>query len=363
MTPLVNGHIGGKTSAKKVSVNSPEFWLFDGANEVLNLSKDVLNSLGAFGGPFGSITSAMIVQGIKTVQSAESAFDFPAALQRAKLAKVVYSAETQVQSKAEGLFDEVTKAFKLVEGPAGIVYQTVMGQIGIGEAAANKLVGDVGSELVRGLMLSGRLLQGRPEGAMDGDVSKATQNEAIFANALTNAIPKQKEEGIFDDIGNFFGGVAKDIGNVASDGAKLAVGGLIDAKNVVGKGMDQFEAFSHIPVVKIFDTVVPVREQMNATLDVLGKLMGLPKTESAFSNSEGFFDILGDVTKVATKLSQALILQHVFADQYLSTQMARPLAELKEEGFLDGFTDWVSDHGLEIVSTGLEIGQIAAEVL
>lgn len=56
------------------------------------------------------------------------------------------------------------------------------------------------------------------------------------------------------------------------------------------------------------------------------------KVETAMSEPESLID---DLSSAISKMSQALILHTIVADHFLSTQMARPVAELHEEGFFD----------------------------
>jgi hypothetical protein len=68
-------------------------------------------------------------------------------------------------------------------------------------------------------------------------------------------------------------------------------------------------------------------------LNLSGKLF---KTESASSEPESLID---ELKSAIGKMSQALILHTIVADHFLSTQMARPVAELREEGFFDDVTE------------------------
>ena len=57
------------------------------------------------------------------------------------------------------------------------------------------------------------------------------------------------------------------------------------------------------------------------------------RPESAFDSTED--RILNELLVQCDKWAQALILRQVMAFQYLSSQMTRPVCELKEEGFFE----------------------------
>lgn len=75
-----------KNSAAPVKTGKPEFWIFEGADEIFKLVKEIGETLGpVIAAPVGSVVVPTIVRGIKLAQP-EGAFDMDAALRRAILA-------------------------------------------------------------------------------------------------------------------------------------------------------------------------------------------------------------------------------------------------------------------------------------
>ncbi|OTA86781.1 hypothetical protein M434DRAFT_81775, partial [Hypoxylon sp. CO27-5] len=227
------------------NTSKPEFWIFEGVDEILNLTKDIATVLGSsIAGPVGAAIVPAIVTGIKMAQP-EGPLDIDAALRRALLANTTFLVAQQRSAKEEGWLDDltdvVTAPLKLIPNPMTPIpavgspvirlpFEEVMRTIGVVGDAAEKLVNDVAAEVTRGLLLRAQIPElaslAKAESAIDG--AKASENEAAFVQQFaqaaarnTNTNTKASEEGFFDDVGDFFKGAADSVGDVVSDGAKL----------------------------------------------------------------------------------------------------------------------------------------------
>lgn len=354
----------------KTTTTKPEFWIFEGVDEIINLTRDIASALGpAIAAPVGSVIVPAIVRGIKLAQP-EGVFDMDAALRRALLANSTLLIAEQKNAQEEGWFDDLASvvaaplnlALKPVGGPViRLPFEQVMGAIGVAADAAEKLVDDVASEITRGLLLRAQIPElarlVKPESAMDVDSAPAATNEAAFVQQLAQATRGTKEEGWFDDVGDFFKGAANTVGDVVSDGAKLVAKTTVEGVGlVVDTVNDAADVVSKVPVVgNVFGSAIREHPALDM-LKVLGKVAKDAKFESAFeSEPESVFD---DLAREISKVAQALILHQVFADQFLTAQMARPVAELKEEGFFDDVGDFFSSKQ-NLIQIGGAIGSVA----
>ncbi|KAI1407071.1 hypothetical protein F5Y13DRAFT_206684 [Hypoxylon sp. FL1857] len=372
------------TNGTKPNPSKPEFWIFEGVDEVLSLTKDIATVLGStIGGPVGAVIVPAIVAGIKVAQP-EGPFEMDAALRRALLANSTFLVAQQRNSNEEGWLDDltdiVTAPLKLIPNPIAPIpavgspvirlpFEEVMRTIGVVGDAAEKLVNDVAAEVTRGLLLRAQIPElacvAKAESAMDVDsATKASENEAAFIQELTQATARRanaSEEGFFDNVGDFFKGAVDSVGEVVSDGAKLVGKATLDGVGfVVDTVTDVTDTVSKVPVVgDVFGTVIR-GDPAFRMLQMVGKTAKEIKFESAFDDEtnkpESIFD---DLSREISKIAQALILHQVFADQFLSAQMARPVAQLKEEGFFDDVGDFFS-NGKNVQAIGAGISCVGA---
>ncbi|XDG07022.1 hypothetical protein ABKA04_006637 [Annulohypoxylon sp. FPYF3050] len=378
--------------------NKAEFWIFEGVDEIFRLTKDIAETLGpVIAGPVGAVILPTIVQGIKLAQP-EGHFDLDASLRRALLANSTFLVAQQRGANEEGFFDDlanlVTAPLKLNPlTPVGspvirLPFEEIMATIGVVGSAAEKLVDDVAGEITRGLLtraqipILGQIGTLKPESAMDADsaptnsngnsttTTAASENETAFIQQLAQTISAKgrnngsKEEGFFDDVGGFFEDAARTVGDVVSDGAKLVGKATVDTVNfAVDTVNDGVNIVTSVPVVgDVFGSVIKA-DPAYWMLQALGKAAKDVRVESAFdhdfshnnkneikndSQPESLFE---DLTHEISKLAQALILHQVLADRFLTAQMGRPVAELKEEGFFDDVGDFFSD-GKNIMAIG-----------
>jgi hypothetical protein len=339
--------------------SSPEFWIFEGMSEIFDITKDLATTLGPLiAGPIGSVITPIIVTALKQAQP-ESQFDLETSLQRTLLANTTLLIAEQKNAKAEGWFDNVTDVFannigivlKPIGSPAiNLPFRAVMDAIKVADNIASKLVDDVAGEVARALILRAQipvLNMASSESSIHNGAPAASENEIAFLENLAQAFGGPKEEGWLDDVGNFVRKTTNDVANVVSDGAKIVGNNVNSAANTVNrtvnKAVDQaVDLASSVPVGgKLFGNII--RGQARTPLQILDmvtKITQLAKTESAINETEGMFDELEGLIR---KISQALILHTVVADQFLSAQMARPVAELKEEGFFDDVGDFFSN--------------------
>ena len=432
---VTNGTTTNRTTSD-IEGNKPEFWIFEGAEEIFKLTKDFASTIGPMiAGPIGAVILPTIVEGIKRAQPGNfSQVDVSAALQRALLANsTLVAAEQRAEnSNPEGLFDTLKEIFQNnpllgidQSKPEGVFddfgirlpFKEIMGAIGVATNAADQLVNEVAAEITRGLLLRAKIPSlvmhiAKPESAIESSVPACNTNEKDFVEQLAKTSSSQPE-GIFGDMGKFFDGVVSDVGNVVSDSARLVgnrvVGTARDVNNIVNDATHRTSQ----GIDYIFGTAIsesgPIPEQMAM---LLAEAMGVKKPESAFDESkpEGWIDILiraigspvlTHVTSPATgtwaalvgskrpegafdelkpkaifdtisagvrKISQALILNSVIADQFLTAQMARPAAELKAEGFFSDVGDFFSNKTnvqgvINIAGHVHPIGAVVAPIL
>jgi hypothetical protein len=368
--------------------SSPEFWIFEGASEIFGMTKDLATTLGPLiAGPLGSVITPIIVTALKQAQQ-ESQFDLETSLRRTLLANTTLLIAEQKNAKEEGWFDRVTDVFadnlgiglKPIGSPViNLPFGAVMDAIKVADNVANKLVNDVASEVARALILCAQipvLNMARSESSIDTGAPAASENEIAFLENLGQAVGGTKEEGWLGDVGRFIKNTTNDVANVVSDGAKIVGDNVNSAANTVKEGVTKGvdEAVDTAKKAagfagKVTETVnrtvnqavdqtvdlasnVPVGGQLFGNLirdgtrtplqilDMVNKIAHVAKIESAVNEPEGMFDNLEGLIR---KISQALILHTVVADQFLSAQMARPVAELKEEGFFDDVGDFFSN--------------------
>ncbi|KAI0382084.1 hypothetical protein F5Y04DRAFT_254025 [Hypomontagnella monticulosa] len=368
--------VGGIKGTNGTKPTKPEFWIFEGADEIFRLTRDIATALGpAIAAPVGSAILPTIVQGIKLAQqsSCASSADLDAALRRALLANSTFMVAQQKHASEEGWFDDVVST---VTAPLGIdvprvepiiklPFDEVMRVVGVAGDAAEKLVYDVAGEVTRGLLLRTQIpelarLVARAESAMDVDSAPAaSENDVAFMRHLAQATSKAgpKEEGWFDDVGDFFKGAADTVAEVATDSAKLVVKTGLATTGVM---LDAAQGASEIvgKVGDAFGTKISEDRQLKM-LKALHKDITERFGESAFdSEPESLFD---ELTNEIKKIAQALILHQVLADQFLSSQMARPVTELKEEGFFDDVGDFFSNgKNLQVIGAGIStVGTVA----
>ncbi|KAI2465066.1 hypothetical protein F4781DRAFT_435798 [Annulohypoxylon bovei var. microspora] len=367
------------TPANGTDAGKTEFWIFEGVDEIFRLTKDIAETLGpVIAGPIGAVLLPTIVQGIKLAQP-EGHFDLDASLRRALLANSTFLIAQQRSGKEEGFFDNLGdilnapfKPLTPVGSPAiRLPFAEIMATIGVVGDAANKLVDDVAAEITRGLLTRvqiptlGLIGSVKPESAMDIDSSSppsaASENEAAFirqfAQASSTSAPSggATEEGWLDDVGGFFEGAARSVGDVVSDGAKLVGKATLDtvgfAVDTANTGID---AVSKVPVVgDVFGSVVKDHHayqmlQMFGTVAKGARIESAIDGESESSKPEGLFN---DLAREISKVAQALVLHQVLADQFLTAQMARPVVELKEEGFFGDVGDFFS-NGKNLMAIG-----------
>ncbi|KAI1461738.1 hypothetical protein F4805DRAFT_243138 [Annulohypoxylon moriforme] len=375
--------------AGETKTGKTEFWIFEGVDEIFRLTKDIAETLGpVIAGPIGAVILPTIVQGIKLAQP-EGHFDMDASLRRALLANSTFLVAQQRNTTAteEGFFDNLGALlntpvkFNVPPGQSSPVirlpFKEIMGAIGVFGDAAEKLVDDVAGEITRGLLTRVQIPTlgqiAKAESAMDvdsngngnGAASAASDNETAFIQILAQTISAKgsKEEGWLDDVGGFFEGAARSVGDVVSDGAKLVGKATLDtvgfAVDTVNDGID---TVSKVPVVgNVFGNVIRDDPAYQILL-ALGKVSKDIRIESAFddeksgSKPEGLFD---DLAKEIGKVAQALVLHQVLADRFLTAQMARPVTQLKEEGFFDDVGDFFKD-GKNIMAIGGGISTAAA---
>ncbi|KAI0842928.1 hypothetical protein F5Y06DRAFT_256469 [Hypoxylon sp. FL0890] len=391
LTPAsdLKGHNDGFNGTKpNPNPNKPEFWIFEGVDEILSLTKDVATTLGpTIGGAVGAVIVPAIVAGIKTAQP-EGAFEIDAALRRALLANSTFLVAQQRNTKEEGWLDDltdvVTAPLKLIPNPITPIpavgspvirlpFEEVMRTIGVVGDAAEKLINDVAAEITRGLLLRAQIPElarlAKAESAMDVDsAAKANENEAAFVRQLAQAAAHRttaSEEGFFDDVGDFFKGAVDSVGEVVSDGAKLVGKATLDGVGlVVDTITDVTDTVSKVPVVgDVFGTVIR-GDPAFRMLQMVGKTAKEIKFESAFDDEDKPENVFDDLRREVSKISQALVLHQVFADQFLSAQMARPVAQLKEEGFFDDVGDFFSNgKNLQAVGAGISCAGAVAPVI
>ncbi|MCJ1414664.1 hypothetical protein MMC32_000991 [Xylographa parallela] len=262
--------------------------------------------------------------------------------------------------------------------------------------------------LLRAKIAGFALQMAKPEAAIEVDAPACSNNEKDFAKQLAEAT-SSKPESVFDDVGKFFQDVSSEVNNIASDSARLVSKYVVEhALNVKNKLNDVGNNIAEtardasntlddaarrtVQEFVLYGTVIPRSGLIPQNMAILlSNAMGVKKPEGAFDESkpENFLDdlldlgrgIAGTVMKDALlpilgldlvagnlrpenafdelkpeaifdliaagvrKISQALILQFVIADQFLTTQMARPTVELKAEGFFDDLSDFFSDKG------------------
>ncbi|KAI1213792.1 uncharacterized protein F4807DRAFT_200103 [Annulohypoxylon truncatum] len=415
VAPVVVGSAtksGGKT----------EFWIFEGVDEIFRLTKDIAETLGpVIAGPVGAVILPTIVQGIKLAQP-EGLFDMDASLRRALLANSTLLVAQQRSANEEGFFDDVGRAISaslkhdplvraIGEPVVKLPFAEVMAAIGVVGSAAEKLVDDVAGEITRALLTRVQIpdlahigavanavvASRKAESAMDVDsvpttngnghshgnghgngAAAASENETAFIQQLSQAISAKsssngassKEEGWLDDVGGFFEGAARSVGDVVSDGAKIVGKATLEGVNfAVDTVNDGINAVAKVPVVgDVFGTVIR-DDPAYMMLVALGKAAKEARIESAFDNDnddeksngnsgkpEGLFD---DLAREIGKVAQALVLHQVLADQFLTAQMARPVGQLKEEGFFDDVGDFFK-NGKNIMAIGGGINAAAA---
>ncbi|OTA69291.1 hypothetical protein K449DRAFT_428729 [Hypoxylon sp. EC38] len=371
-------------NSTKTNTSKPEFWIFEGVDEILNLTKDIATVLGSsIAGPVGAAIVPAIVTGIKMAQP-EGPLDIDAALRRALLANTTFLVAQQRSAREEGWLDDladvVIAPLKLISSPITPIpavgspvirlpFEEVMRTIGVVGDAAEKLVDDVAAEVTRGLLLRAQIPElatlAKAESAIDS--AKASENEAAFvqqfaqaAGRNTDTNTKASEEGFFDDVGDFFKGAADSIGDVVSDGAKLVGKATLDGVGIVVDTVtDVTDTVSKVPVVgDVFGTVIR-GDPAFRMLQMVGKTAKEMKFESAFDDERKPENVFDDLSKEIGKIAQALILHQVFADQFLSAQMARPVTQLKEEGFFDDVGDFFS-NGKNVQAIGAGISCVGA---
>ena len=401
--------------------SNPEFWIFEGVEEVFNLTKDFASTIGpVIAGPLGAVLLPTIIEGIKSAQPGDSnQVDLSAALRRALLANsTLLAAEQRAEnSYPEGLFDTIRDfvntlpfegsgqikpedTFRVIGTPViRLPFKEMMGAIGVATNAADQLVNDVAAELTRGLLLRAKIpsfamQMSKPESAVEVGAPACSTNEKDFVEQLAEA-NSSKPEGFFGDVGNFFDGVASDVGFVVSDAARLVGGHVIGPVLGANKVLNDTVRFTGTGINNIFGTDVPVSgpipQHMAVLLaNALNVKKSVNKPEGAFDESkpESFFDTVLSVGKAIggtigdamlttagpivsltgaklpegafdelkpeavfdiikagiCKISQALILHSVIADQFLTVQMARPATELKAEGFFTDVGDFFSNN-------------------
>ncbi|KAI0102329.1 hypothetical protein F4776DRAFT_648774 [Hypoxylon sp. NC0597] len=382
----LNGANG--TNGTKANTNRPEFWIFEGVDEILNLTKDIATVLGSsIAGPVGAAIVPAIVTGIKMAQP-EGPLDIDAALRRALLANSTFLVAQQRNAKEEGWLDDladvVTAPLKLIPNPITPIpvvgspvirlpFGEVMRTIGVVGDAAEKLVNDVAAEVTRGLLLRAQIPElarvAKAESAMDVESApQPSENEAAFVQEFAQATArntKASEEGFFDDVGGFFKGAVDSVGDVVSDGAKLVGKATLEGVGLVADAVtDVTETVSKVPVVgDVFGTVIG-GDPAFRLLQMVGKTAKEIKFESAFDDERKPENVFDDLYKEISKIAQALILHQVFADQFLSAQMARPVTQLKEEGFFDDVGDFFSNgKNIQAIGTGISCAGAVAPVI
>jgi hypothetical protein len=253
--------------------NKPEFWIFEGAEEVFKLATELAGALGTpVSGLIGTTIAPIIAQGLAEANN----MDVSAALQRFALAnKSLLMAESKFQE--EGFFDDLANA---ITGPLKIMpiggpvirlpFEEIMKGINVVGGAADKLVNDVANEIARGIVLRAQSLQmqTKAESAMevDGKQDSASANQRAFLEELAKAAKAHKStqqsssgpqaEGWFDDAISGIVGVGNDIvniggsvvdaavnvGNTVADAGKgvgnTVVNGVVDAANGVNEGLN-----------------------------------------------------------------------------------------------------------------------------
>ncbi|KAL7628766.1 hypothetical protein AAE478_000281 [Parahypoxylon ruwenzoriense] len=354
----LNGHANGANGASGEKASKTEFWIFEGADEIIRLTQDIAAALGpAIAGPAGAVIVPAIVRGIKLAQPS-GRFDMDAALRRALLAN-----STLLVSEQKARHGPVIK----------LPFKEIMVAIGVVGDAAERLVHDVASEVTRGLLLRAEIPDlsclAKAESSMDVDsipAAAAAENEVAFAQQLVQATRASKEEGIFDDIGDFFKGAADSTGDVVSDGARIVgktVLGGVDV--VVDAAHGAADVVSQVPVVgEVFGTAIREDPALRM-LEIVGRLGRSAYGESALDaddvRAESLFENLG---REIGRVAQALILHQVLADAFLAKQMERPAAELREEGFFDDVGDFFRNReNLARVAAGLTVvGSVAPVV-
>ena len=172
-----------------VNGSKPEFWIFEGAEEIFSITKDFAAAIGpSISAPIGSIITPTIVQGIKLAQQ-ESQFDLKAALRRSLLADSTLLAAESSQGKEEGFWDAMTNIIAnptRVLQPVGapfikLPFKEVMDTINVGAKAADKLVDDIASEVTHGFLLASKIQSvsingqtNKQESSMNADAPGAT---------------------------------------------------------------------------------------------------------------------------------------------------------------------------------------------
>ncbi|MCJ1405732.1 hypothetical protein MMC11_008962 [Xylographa trunciseda] len=310
--------------------SKPEFWIFQGAEEILKLTEGFASTIGPMiAGPIGAVIIPTIIQGIKRAQPGDfNEVDISAALRRALLASsTLLAAEQRAgNSNPEGLFDTlkdiITRipsqdtdepkpegVFDLVGSPViRLPFKEVMDAIGVATKAADELVNDVAAEITRGLLLRAKIpgfamQMSKPESAIEVGTPACSTNEKDFVEQLAEA-NNSKPEGIFDDVGKFFKDAVSDVGHVVSDGARLV------GEHVVGQALDvkkrATDVGNHLVgtvrdanrVVTVFGTDVPMTGPIpRRVAELLTNALGLKKPEGSFDESkpEGFFGDLLDL--------------------------------------------------------------------
>ncbi|KAH4001777.1 hypothetical protein HBI13_014260 [Parastagonospora nodorum] len=228
--------------------NKPEFWIFEGAEEVLKLATDLAGALGRpIAGIVGTAIAPIIAQGLAGANS----LDVNAALRRFMLVnKTLLMAESNF--KEEGFFDDlagaVTGALKImpIGSPViGLPFQEIMKGINVVGDAADKLVNDVANEIARGILIRAQSVQmrARAESAMDvdGKQDSASANEKAFLEELARAAKAHKSaqsggaqpDGWFDDAFNSIKDAAGTVVDIGSSVVDTAVNVGKDVGNAV----------------------------------------------------------------------------------------------------------------------------------
>ncbi|KAI1106657.1 hypothetical protein F4804DRAFT_347607 [Jackrogersella minutella] len=363
--------------------NKSESGIFEGLDEIFRLTKDIAVSLGpGIAASTGAAILPTIVQGIKRAQP-ECYMDMDAALRRALLANSTFLVAQQRSAKEEGWLDDLAKTIARaaeaahpilrpgigIGGPlTGLAFKDIMAGVGVGGDAAEQLVDEVAGELTRGLLTRAQIpvLGGvKPESVMDVDAAAASENEIAFVQALARATASSggaRAEGWLDDVGGFFKDAAKTVGDVVSDGAKIVGKAALEGVGAVSDAAkDVADTVKKVPVVgNVFGVVIDAQLGYQV-LQAVGQASKEIKIESAFNEPEGVFD---DLIEEIGKAAQALILHQVLADRFLTAQMARPVAEHKEEGFFDDVGDFFSNgRNLQAIGAGISTAGSIAPVI
>ncbi|MCJ1377706.1 hypothetical protein MMC17_000802 [Xylographa soralifera] len=333
-----NGTVNGTGTngiANDTDESKPEFWIFEGAEEIFNLTKDFANTVGPMiAGPIGAVILPTIIEGIKRAQPGDSSqVEISAALRRALLANsTLLAAEQGAENiNPEGFFDTLSDIMKtilqqataqpkpesimdLVGSPViRLPFKEVMGALGVATNAADRLVNEVAAELTRGLLLRAKIpsfamQMSKPEAAIEGGAPAYSTNEKDFVEQLAESA-NSKPEGLFSDVGKFFDNVVSDVGNVVSDGARLVgehvVGTVRDANNMLDDA-----ARRTLQDFIIYGTAIPLAGPIPQHMAILlANAMGVKKPEGAFDESkpESFFE---DVIDLGRKIG-GTVLDHV----------------------------------------------------